>query len=131
MVAAGEGPSGACRGCVNLRRSARMPHNFDEELKLDKNGFLERATGPVDPPNETMFWIAAFVYQNEPPGHYAAAWGTDEWPNGVQGQWECQTDMAPDSQPFNEGEAYAWALARVTDGGGKFFAWGDKVTLKK
>ena len=38
--------------------------------------------------------------------------------------------MAPDSKPFKTGPARAWALARVTDGGGESFGWGHAITLE-
>jgi hypothetical protein len=105
-----------------------MPHNFDKKQKIDSQGSLAQATGEVEN-DEKMFWIAAFVYQNEP-GHYAAAAGEDEWPNGVDKKWTCPTKMVPGSMPFKKGQARAWALARVTDGGGKFFSWPDTVELE-
>jgi hypothetical protein len=108
-----------------------MAHNFDDKQQIDSQGSLSCATGPVDPPAEKMFWIAAFVYQNQPAGHYAAAWGEKQFSaGGVKDRWTCPTKMAPGSEPFDTGTARAWALARVTDGGGKFFAWGDEVTLE-
>lgn len=105
-----------------------MPHNFDEKQKIDSHGSLAQATGPVES-GEEIFWIAAFVYQNEP-GHYAAASGEQQWPNGVDKKWDCPTKMSPGSMPFKKGPARAWALARVTDQGGMFFAWRDDVTLE-
>jgi hypothetical protein len=107
-----------------------MAHNFDNKQKIDNQGNLGLATGPVDPDTERMFWIAAFVYQNEPPGHYAAAWGRNEWEGGKDKKWDCPMEMAPGSQTFNKGAAEAWALACVTDQGGMFFAWHDDVTLE-
>jgi hypothetical protein len=104
-----------------------MPHRFDSPLKIDAHGRLARATGPVND-NEEMFWIAAFVYQNID-GHYAAAWGDTGWPRGKAEKWACQTKMAPGSQPFRKGKAQAWALARVSDGGGEFHPWRDEIDL--
>ena len=106
-----------------------MAHRFDPKQKIDAQGNLRRATGLVDPPIEKMFWIAAFVYQNEP-GHYAAASGTAKWKDGESPKWECKTEMAPGSKPFKKGKARAWALARVTDEGGKFFGWGHEIDLE-
>jgi hypothetical protein len=104
-----------------------MAHRFDPKQKIDPQGHLAEATGPVQD-GEEMFWIAAFVFQNSP-GHYAAAWGDTEWAGGKANKWDCPTTMAPGSQPFTKGKARAWALARVSDGGGEFFRWGDEVDL--
>lgn len=107
-----------------------MAHNFDDKQQIDSQGSLTCATGPVAD-GEKMFWIAAFVYQNEPAGHYAAAWGVKEFSaSGVEGKWTCSMEMAPGSEPFNKGSADAWALARVTDQGGMFYPWHDDVTLE-
>ena len=104
-------------------------HKFDPVQKVDSKGALKRATGPVKQ-NEKIFWIAAFVYQNDP-GHYAAAAGRKQWPNGKAPHWACPTKMAPGSKDFNHGPAKAWALALVTDGSGKkFHAWSDNVHIE-
>jgi hypothetical protein len=104
-----------------------MAHKFDPQQKIDAQGHLAKATGEVEVDQE-MFWIAAFVFQNAP-GHYAAAWGDTGWGGGKAKQWVCDTTMAPGSQPFQKGKARAWALARVSDEGGKFFGWGHEVDL--
>lgn len=116
---------------MNLRRSTHLvPHNFDEKQQIDSQGVLSCATGPVEA-DERMFWVAAFVYQNEPAGHYAAAWGMKQFSaGGVRDRWTCPMKMAPGSEPFDTGEAYAWAIARVTDQGGMFYPWRDEVTLE-
>jgi len=107
-----------------------MAHRFDDKQKIDQQWNLAQATGPVET-DEKMFWISAVVYQNGPEqGHYAAAWGETEWPTGVDKKWDCPMEMAQGSKPFKKGPAKAWALARVTDGGGKFFAWPHPVELE-
>jgi hypothetical protein len=107
-----------------------MAHNFDEKLQIDSQGMLSCATGPVDG-NEKMFWIVAFVYQNDPAGHFACAWGVKQFSaGGVKDRWTCPMKMAPGSEAFDTGHAEAWALARVTDQGGMFYPWGDRVTLE-
>jgi hypothetical protein len=105
-----------------------MAHKFDEKQKINAQGRLTRARGEIDT-GKDMFWIAAFVFQNSA-GHYAAAWGDTGWANGKSTKWSCPTTMAPGSQPFKKGKARAWALARVSDGGGKFYGWGHEVDLE-
>jgi hypothetical protein len=104
-----------------------MPHRFDATQQIDGQGRLHQARGPVKT-NEEMFWILALIWQNRGPGDYAAAWGIGEWPNGRAPKWHCPTTMVG-SDTFVPGPARAWALARVSDGGGTFFPWGDNVTL--
>jgi hypothetical protein len=104
-----------------------MPHKFDKKQKIDSQGQLAEARGDVDD-GKDMFWIAAFVFQSSP-GHHAAAWGRTEWTGGKAKKWECKTTMAPGSEPFQKGTARAWALARVSDGGGTFHGWGHDVDL--
>jgi hypothetical protein len=106
-----------------------MPHRFDQTQHIDPQGRLTRATGEVNG-GEQMFWIAAFIFQNDG-GHHAAAWGDKQWGGGKADHWACQTTMAPGSQLFKEGKARAWGLARVSDGGGAFFGWGHEVDLVK
>ena len=106
-----------------------MAHRFDHDQHIDAQGRLARAKGPVDT-NQRIFWIAAFVYQNAP-GHHAAAAGRKQWPNGRAPDWSCPTQMAPGSKPFKKGDAKAWALALVSDGAGKrFHGWSDDVELE-
>jgi hypothetical protein len=105
-----------------------MPHRFDSPLQITGQGRLVQARGPVDTGQE-MFWILALIWQYKN-GKYAAAWGRGDWPppNGKAPKWHCQTTMVgPD--PFVAGSAEAWALAWVTDGGGKFHSWKDTVNL--
>jgi hypothetical protein len=102
-------------------------HKFDDPQKIDPQGRLAKATGEIDAGKE-MFWIAAFVFQNRP-GHFAAAWGDTGWPGGKATKWDCPTKMAPGSQPFRKGKARCWALARVSDGGGRFHRWGHEIDL--
>jgi hypothetical protein len=104
-----------------------MAHRFDPQQQIDGQGRLHQARGPVDT-GQNMFWILALIWQNRGGGNYAAAWGTGNWQNGTAPKWHCQTTMVG-SNRFVKGPARAWALARVTDGGGMFFPWGDNVTL--
>jgi hypothetical protein len=104
-----------------------MAHKFDPQQKINAQGRLAKAKGEIEV-GENMFWIAAFVFQNSP-GHYAAAWGDTTWGAGKATKWSCPTQMAPGSDPFKKGKARAWALARVSDGGGRFFGWGHEVDL--
>ena len=105
-----------------------MAHKFDDPQKVNANGRLSKATGEVDG-GKQMFWISAVVYQNHA-GHVAAAWGETKWGGGKALKWSCPTKMAPGSQPFEKGKkAKCWALARVSDGGGKFYAWGHDVDI--
>ena len=55
-----------------------MAHRFDPKQKIDAQGHLRRATGPIEPASEKMFWIAAFVYQNEP-GTLRRRLGHGQW----------------------------------------------------
>jgi hypothetical protein len=104
-----------------------MAHRFDPDQTINAQGHLAKATGEVED-GEDMFWIVAFVFQNQA-GHVAAAWGETEWAGGKAKKWDCHTTMAPGSQPFTQGTAHAWALARVSDGGGEFYGWGHPVNL--
>jgi hypothetical protein len=104
-----------------------MPHKFAPQQHIDAHGHLKTAVGEVEA-GEDMFWITAFVWQNQP-GRYAAAWGDAKWAGGKANHWDCKTKMAPGSQPFTQGKARAWALARVSNGGGQFFGWGHEVDL--
>jgi hypothetical protein len=107
-----------------------MAHRFKDKQKVDSQGYMTHAKGDVET-GQDMFWISAVVYQNEP-GHFAAAEGTFPFPgSGAQQEWECPMTMAPGSKPFNKNKAAkAWALARVSDEGGKFYAWGHDVTIQ-
>jgi hypothetical protein len=105
-----------------------MAHRFEDKQKVDSQGFMTRAKGDVED-GKDMFWIAAFVYQNEP-GHFAAAEGTFEFPSGgVDKKWECPMTMAPGSKPFKKTTARAWALARVSNNGGAYYGWGHNVDI--
>jgi hypothetical protein len=106
-----------------------MAHKFEDKQKVDSQGFMTRAKGDVED-GKDMFWISAVIYQNEP-GHYAAAEGTFPFPGGgVAKKWECPMTMAPGSKPFKKNKpAKAWALARVSNNGGEFYAWGHPVDL--
>jgi hypothetical protein len=108
-----------------------MPHKFDPKQHIDAQGTLALARGEVEA-NEEMLWIAAFVWQNHSPGQFAAAEGTQGWPNGVASNWSCPTQTVPGSARFHKGKARAWALALVTKGSHReFYGWGHGVDLVK
>jgi hypothetical protein len=107
---------------------------FDDVLGLTGDGGVD-AQGPLDPPNETLVELCAWVFQRGDDDAAATEMTTTggklQSPVGSPPKWRMRLEKVGnvDLQP---GDAFAVAVALMKNGAGKqrIVWWGHPVTLR-